>query len=158
MLIDPEIDLPKIEVDSIGSPWGVNGPLSGGPGGPAGIGNGTCCGVGNMAGPGAGPRRSGTVQARPVRPKLSRRPEVIFRLEPEYSDEARKARYQGVVVIAAEIGTDGRPHDLRVVRPLGLGLDEKAVEAVARWKFRPAIADGAPVPWPATIEVTFRLL
>jgi TonB family protein len=98
------------------------------------------------------------MQARHVRPKLSRRPEVIFTLEPEYSDEARKARYQGVVVIVAEIGTDGRPHDLRVVRPLGLGLDEKAVEAVAQWRFRPAIADGAPVPWPATIEVTFRLL
>jgi TonB family protein len=158
MLIDPEIDLPKIEVDRIGSPWGVDGPLSGGPGGPAGIGDGTCCGVGNTAGPGTGPRGSGTIQARHVRPKVSRRREVIFTLEPEYSDEARKAHYQGVVVIVAEIGTDGRPHDLHVVRPLGLGLDEKAVEAVAKWRFRPAIADGAPVTWPATIEVTFRLL
>jgi periplasmic protein TonB len=156
MLIDPQIDLPKVEVDRIGSPWGVEGLLSGGPGGPAGIGNGTCCGVGNMSGPGIGPRGSGDERARRVRPKLSRKPEVMFTLEPEYSDEARKARYQGVVVIVAEIGTDGRPHDLRVVRPLGLGLDEKAVEAVAKWRFRPAIADGAPVSWPATIEVTFR--
>jgi protein TonB len=79
-------------------------------------------------------------------------------LEPEYSDEARKAHFQGVVVVAAQICTDGLAHEVHIVRPLGLGLDEKAIEAVARWKFRPAIADGRPVAWPATIEVTFRLL
>jgi TonB family protein len=157
MLIDPAIRVPEIAVDRIGAPWGVDGPLSGGRGGPAGIGDGTCCGVGNTSGPGAGLGQSGSMQVRP-RPRLSRRPEVVFMLEPEYSDEARKARYQGVVVVAAEIGVDGQPRNLHVVRPLGLGLDEKAVEAVAKWRFRPAIADGAPVPWPATIEVTFRLL
>lgn len=158
MLIDPAIQVPEVAVNRIGSPWGVDGPLSGGPGGPNGIGAGTCCGVGDNSGRGAGPRGSGSMQVRYVRPKLSRRPELVFRIEPEYSDDARKAHYQGVVVLGAEIGVDGRPYKVHVVRPLGLGLDEKAIEAVAKWRFRPAVADGAPVPWPATIEVTFRLL
>ncbi len=155
LLVDPDIPIPEIKAGRVGSPWGADGPLSGGRGGPSGIGNGGCCGVGNASGPSVG---DGSIASRTVRPKLSRGPQVVFMLEPEYSEEARKAHYQGIVVVAAEIGTDGRAHEVHVVRPLGLGLDEKAVEAVAHWKFRPATADGRPVAWPATIEVNFRLL
>jgi periplasmic protein TonB len=157
LLVDPDIPIPEVRADRIGSPWGVDGPLSGGRGGPAGIGDHGCCGVGNESGPSAG-GDPGSMTGRTVRPKLSRGLQVVFMLESEYSDEARKAHFQGVVVVAAQIGTDGLAHEVHVVRPLGLGLDEKAIEAVARWKFRPAIADGRPVAWPATIEVTFRLL
>ena len=156
LLVDPGIPIPEVRTDGVGSPWGIDGPLSGGPGGPSGLGNHGCCGVGNLNGPSAG--GTGSMTGRTVRPKLSRGPQVVFMLEPEYSDEARKAHFQGIVVVAAEIGTDGLAHEVHVVRPLGLGLDEKAVEAVGHWKFRPAIADGRPVPWPATIEVNFRLL
>jgi len=82
----------------------------------------------------------------------------LFKVEPEYSEEARRAKYQGVVVLYAEIGRDGRARNLRVTRSLGLGLDEKAIEAVAKWRFRPGYKDGRPVTVAATIEVNFRLL
>jgi protein TonB len=56
------------------------------------------------------------------------------------------------------VGEDGKPRGFRIVRGLGLGLDQKALEAVAQWKFRPAMRNGRPVRAPATIEVNFRLL
>jgi len=82
---------------------------------------------------------------------------VIYRPEPEYSNEARKARVQGTVTIAAVIDAQGRPQGLRVIQPLGLGLDEKAVEAVRRWRFQPAMKDTHPVAVLVNIEVSFRL-
>ena len=145
-------------MDRIGSPWGLDGPLSGGRGGPAGIGEGKCCGVGDGKGPGGGPGFDGSMTVRPAKPKITRGPQVLFMIEPEYSDEARKARFQGTVVVAAEIGADGKAHNVRIVRPLGLGLDENALEAVAKWRFRPAMSGGTSVPAPATIEVAFHLL
>jgi TonB family protein len=83
---------------------------------------------------------------------------LIYKIEPEYSEEARKAKVQGVVVIAAEIDDGGRTRNIRVTRPLGLGLDEQAIAAAALWRFRPATADGQPVASTVTIEVNFRLL
>lgn len=84
-------------------------------------------------------------------------PRVIYSPEPEYSDEARKARVQGTVTIAAVIDPQGRPQNLHVVNPLGMGLDEKAVEAVRKWRFQPAMKDSHAVPVLVDIEVTFRL-
>ena len=85
-------------------------------------------------------------------------PSVIYKVEPEYSEEARKAKFQGTVVLYVVVDEKGNPRDLKVVRPLGLGLDQKAIEAVQKWKFRPGMKDGHPVPVQATIEVNFRLL
>jgi TonB family protein len=79
-------------------------------------------------------------------------------VDPEFSEEARKAKYQGTVLLTIEVGEDGKPHAIRVVSGLGLGLDEKAIEAVSQWKFKPATRNGRPVPAAATIEVNFRLL
>jgi len=62
------------------------------------------------------------------------------------------------VLVAVEVGADGVPNNVRVLRSLGLGLDEKAVEAVKQWRFKPGMKDGKPVPVAATIEVSFRLL
>jgi TonB family protein len=84
-------------------------------------------------------------------------PRAIFRPEPEYSEEARKAKFQGTVVLSLVVGPDGRAHDIRVRRSLGLGLDEKAVETVRTWKFEPARKDGQPVAVLISIEVNFRL-
>jgi TonB family protein len=84
-------------------------------------------------------------------------PRAIFSPDPEYSEEARKAKYQGTVVLWVVVGADGRPHDLRVTRSLGLGLDEKAMEAVRTWKFEPAKKDGQAVAVQVNIEVNFRL-
>jgi TonB family protein len=85
-------------------------------------------------------------------------PSLLSKVEPEYSEEARKAKHQGMVVLYVEVDPAGRPHNIKVVRSLGLGLDEKAMEAVSKWKFRPGLKDGKPVTVGATVEVTFRLL
>jgi len=83
---------------------------------------------------------------------------LISKQEPQYSEEARAAKLQGTVVLAIVIGEDGQPRDLRVIKSLGLGLDEKAVESVAQWRFQPGEKEGRPVAVEATIEVNFRLL
>jgi len=82
---------------------------------------------------------------------------VIYDPDPQYSEEARKAKYQGTVVRWAVIGPDGRPRELRAARSLGMGLDEKAIEAVKLWRFEPAMKDGRPVAVQINIEVNFRL-
>ena len=84
-------------------------------------------------------------------------PKAIFTPDPEYSEEARKAKYQGVVVLWLVIGADGHPQQIRVARPLGMGLDEKAIEAVRTWRFDPARKDGQPVAVQMNVEVSFRL-
>jgi TonB family protein len=84
-------------------------------------------------------------------------PRIISDPEPEYSEEARKAKYQGVCVLWLVVGPDGRPRDIRVARSLGLGLDEKAIEAVKNWKFEPALKDGKPVAVQINVEVNFHL-
>lgn len=85
-------------------------------------------------------------------------PSVLSKVEPEMSKEARKAKFQGDVVLYVEVGHDGTPQYLRVIRSLGFGLDEKAIEAVSKWKFRPGLKDGKPVAVAAKVTVMFRLL
>ncbi len=87
-----------------------------------------------------------------------RAPAIISKVEPQYSEEARKAGLQGTVLLKIVVDTDGKPRDPKVLRSLGLGLDERAVEAVSNWKFQPGAKDGQPVPVQAQIEVNFRLL
>jgi TonB family protein len=84
-------------------------------------------------------------------------PIPIYKPEPAYSEEARKAKYQGTVVLWIVVDTQGNVTDPRVVRPLGLGLDEKALETVRTWKFKPALRNGSPVPVRVIVEVSFRL-
>ena len=84
-------------------------------------------------------------------------PRVLYNPDPEYTEEARKAKYQGVVVLWLIVGQDGRTKDIRISRSLGMGLDQKAVEAVKLWKFEPAKKDGAPVAVQMNVEVNFRL-
>jgi TonB family protein len=84
-------------------------------------------------------------------------PKALYAPDPEYSEEARKAKYQGVCVLKLVVGPDGHPRDISVSRSLGLGLDEKAMEAVRNWKFEPALKDGKPVAVAINVEVQFRL-
>ena len=72
-------------------------------------------------------------------------PSVLVKVDPEYSEEARKAKYSGTVVLRVDINTSGQVTHATVTRSLGMGLDEKAIEAVTRWKFMPAMKDGKPV-------------
>lgn len=84
-------------------------------------------------------------------------PRLVTQPDPEYSEEARKAKYQGTVVLFMIVNASGAPTKLQIVRPVGLGLDEKAVAAVSTWKFTPAQKDGEPVPVAINVEVSFRL-
>jgi len=83
--------------------------------------------------------------------------EPIFSPEPTFSDEARKTKAQGIVQLALVVGKDGRPYHIRVSQSLGLGLDEKAIEAVSRWRFRPATLNGEPVASRVAVQVDFHL-
>jgi TonB family protein len=85
-------------------------------------------------------------------------PVLVDKQEPEYTEDARVAKYMGKVVLAVEVGPDGAPHNIRVIRGLAFGLDENAIDAVSDWKFQPGMKDGVPVTVAATIEVNFRLL
>ena len=84
-------------------------------------------------------------------------PQVIDKVDPEYSAEARTAKHAGTVVIGLVVDSIGCVSQIRVIRSLGLGLDEKAIEAVSKWRFRPGLKNGKPVATSATIEVNFRL-
>jgi protein TonB len=108
---------------------------------------------------GIGPGGSGTpgITTRSQRGRIMP-PVLIYRVEPEFSEEARKAKYQGMVILSIEVDTSGRATNFRILRGLGLGLDEKAIEAVSRWRFRPGSLDGKPVVTSATVEVSFHLL
>ena len=142
-----------------GDPLAKLGPASNGPGSGGGIGTGQGGGVGSGNGPGFGPGEGGGIGGGVFRAGGGvTPPALISKVEPEYSEEARKAKYQGVVLLYVEVAPNGRAQNVRVLHSLGLGLDQKAMEAVMKWKFRPGTKDGKPVTVVATIEVSFRLL
>ena len=85
-------------------------------------------------------------------------PVLVAKQEPEYTEEARIAKYQGTALLAVEIGVDGLAHNIKIVRALGFGLDEKAIEAIGQWKFKPSSKDGQAVTVAAQVEVNFKLL
>jgi protein TonB len=148
-------DLPDLKLPNIGDPTGLSAIASAGRGGPAGYGDGPGTGVGSST-PGAGAGPAGSIIHSPGGGVTM--PVPIHKVEPEYSEEARKARANGVVVVYVEIGPDGKPYNLRVARGFGFGLDEKAMEAVSKWLFKPGTKNGKPVAVAASIEVSFHLL
>jgi TonB family protein len=85
-------------------------------------------------------------------------PSIVYKVDPEYSEDARKAKYGGKVILFVVIGPDGSVLDTWVSKGLGMGLDEKAMESVRKWKFKPATSGGNPVNFIAPIEINFRLL
>jgi TonB family protein len=153
VVVAPEVKMPT--GGQIGDPtsqfshW-----LSNGPGGPGGIGSGCCDGVGDSTGPYVGSGPPGIYPAGKMGVTV---PQVIFSPEPSFSDEARKAKVQGAVVLLLVVGKDGHTYDIRVAQSLGMGLDEKAIEAVNRWRFKPATRNGQPVATQIAVEVDFRL-
>jgi TonB family protein len=127
---------------------------SNGPGGPVGIGlgknglYGPGTGPGNLYGPGDGVYPPGNGVKAPV---------LIFAPIPEFSDEARRNKYQGVCMIVVVVDAQGIPRNPVVVQPLGEGLDQQALAAIPRYRFKPGMKDGHPVATRITIEVNFRL-
>jgi len=84
-------------------------------------------------------------------------PRATYSPEPQFSETARAAGYEGVCTLRLIVGADGRPRNIRVLNPIGMGLDEKAIEAVRSWRFSPALKDGKPVAVQIAVEVDFHL-
>ncbi len=159
IIAPPDTPLPNVNMPVWGDPLAKVGPPSNGPGSGGGIGSGSGGGVGSGRGGGFGPGEGGGVGGGVFRVGGGvSAPQVLYKVDPEYSEEARKAKYSGTVVLQLIVDATGKARDIKVVRSLGLGLDEKAIEAVNKWKFRPGIKNGQPVAVMATIEVNFRLL
>ncbi len=159
ILAPPDANLPNVNLPNYGDPLGKLGPPSNGTGSGGGIGSGHGGGVGSGNGGGVGPGEGGGFGGGIYRAGNGvSKPELIHKVEPEYSEEARKAKFQGVVVLYIVVDQNGNAVNPRVMKSLGLGLDEKAMEAVKQWKFKPGYKDGKPVAVAATVEVNFRLL
>ncbi len=159
IMVAPTInaDLPDLNNTNVGAQTGVNLAM-GGSGAGGGIGKGYGGGVGNGRGNGVGDGSGGGIGGG-IRIGPGMIPPVpIFSPEPEYSEEARTAKFQGTVRLALVVDEHGLPTQIRVLTPLGLGLDAKAIEAVQKWKFKPGMKDGKPVAVQASVEVNFRLL
>lgn len=155
----PDAVLPNVNLPNIGDPLAKLGPPSNGMGSGGGIGNGRGGGIGSGDGAGFGPGSGGGFGGGAFRVGGGvSQPQVLSKVDPEYSEEARKAKYSGTVLLQLVVDVDGKAKNVKVVKGVGLGLDEKAVEAVMKWKFIPGKKNGTPVPVYATVEVNFRLL
>jgi protein TonB len=155
--VPPQAALLDRPLPDLGDPLSkfMNG--SAGMGGPLGIGNGRGTGIGDRRGSSAGNGDSttGTVY-KPGNGVTA--PVLIHCVEPEFSEEARKAKRSGVVKLLADIDASGRPRNIRVVQSLGVGLDERAIGALELWQLKPGTKDGKPVAVSALVEVSFHLL
>jgi protein TonB len=159
IIAPPDVPLPNVNLPNYGDPLSKIGPLSNGTGSGAGIGSGSGGGVGSGKGGGFGPGEGGGFGGGVFKVGGGvTAPALLYKVEPEYSEEARKAKFQGTVVLYVEVDPNGHAINPKVIRSLGLGLDEKAIEAIKKWKFKPGMKDGKAVTVAATIEVNFRLL
>jgi periplasmic protein TonB len=159
VVVPPQIHMAMANMPTLGDPMSnIPAPPSNGTGSGGGIGSGNGGGVGSGSGPGVGPGSGGGIGGGVfhVGGGVSA-PRPVYSPDPEYSEEARKAKYQGVCVLWMIVGPDGKPREVKVSRSLGLGLDEKAIEAVKTWKFEPAMKDGRPVAVEISVQVDFHL-
>jgi periplasmic protein TonB len=158
--VQQDIKLPDNMLPNIGVTSSANVTLaSNGQGTGSGMGTGSGGGLGSGTGNGYGPGTGGNAGGGLFRIGGGvSAPVPIVQPEAEFSDEARRAKYQGVCLVSLIVDAQGNPQNPRVIRALGMGLDEKALEAVRKYKFKPALKDGrTPVPVMITIEVNFRL-
>ena len=167
LAIDPAIAVPldiklpdNATLPNIGMPNSPTVTLSSnGPGSESGIGTGSKGGVGPGSGIGDGPGGERGFGGSVYRAGIGgvTNPIPLVTPEAEFSDEARRNKYQGVCLISIVVDARGYPQNPRVIRSLGMGLDEKAIEAVQKYRFKPALKDGKPVAAMITVEVNFRL-
>ena len=160
LLGPPDLKVQSPPLTNMGDPLAASMTLANGPGGGAGMGSGEGGGLGSGTGGGLGPGEGGGTGGGAFRAGVNGvgMPTCFYAPDPQYSDEARKAKYQGIVVLQGVITLDGRVTNITVMKSPGLGLDEKAVEAVKTWRCKPALGpSGKPVPTQVPIEVTFRL-
>jgi protein TonB len=158
LLGPPDVQTPNNTMAVWGDPLAKLGPPSSGTGSGSGIGSGKNGGIGPGDGQGFGPGDGGGISQVFVAGGGVSAPALTFQVDPEYSEEARKAKYSGVVVLSIEVDQSGHTRNLHVAKGVGLGLDEKAIEAVKQWRFKPGLKNGKPVIVRAQVEVNFRLL
>jgi periplasmic protein TonB len=155
LAIEPSVDMQKDLKSAVLPDLGVpNSPLVS-----LSMGDGRGSGMGAGAGNGVGPGSGGNVGdgVRRIGGGVSA-PEVIYQTEPEFSEEARKAKLSGNVEVYLWVDEHGNPTHVRVIRGIGMGLDEKAVEAVRQYKFKPAMANGKPVTVEMYVDVVFQIM
>lgn len=159
IVMPQQIKLPDANMPNIGIPNSQQVALaSQGGGSGSGFGSGAGGGIGSGTGGGVGPGEGGGYGGGVYRPGGGvSAPEVIYSVDPEFSDEARRAKYQGVCVLSLIVDAQGMPQNIQVVRALGMGLDEKAIEAAKQYKFKPAYFKGKPVASVINLEVNFRI-
>ena len=153
-----DLQVSTLNLEWFGDPLAAVGPPSHGPGRAGGFGNSKGAGVGPDSGAGYGAGPGGGVSGVYRIGDGVSLPVLIYRVDPEYSDAARKAKVQGTVALLIEVWPDGRAHNIRLEQGLGLGLDEHALKAVEQWRFKPGLKDGSPVRVRARVVVQFRLL
>ncbi len=160
VVVPPQVHLADNRMPNLGTSAAVmpSAPPSNGTGSGGGIGSGSGGGVGVGHGPGVGTGTGGGIGGGVYRVGGGiSAPQAISSPDPEYTEEARQAKKQGTCVLSMVVDEQGHPRDLRVVRGLGFGLDAKALDAVRRWQFQPALKDGRPVNVQISVEVEFHL-
>ncbi len=150
VVVQPDLKMANNTLPDMGAP---NSNLKG-----FSMGNGNGSGIGSGNGNGIGPGSGGNTGGGPMHIGGSvRPPSVLYSVEPEFSEEARKAKFSGNVQVYLWVDEQGMPSHVRVVRGVGMGLDEKAVEAVRQYKFKPALQNGKPVKVDLYIDVNFQI-
>jgi protein TonB len=148
--VQPDLKMATNNMPNLGNP---NSPLVGssmgnGSGSGLGLGNGSGLGPGSGGNYGGGLRRIGGGVSEP---------QLVYKVDPEFSEEARRAKFMGVVTVNLIVDPNGNPQNVRLVRGVGMGLDEKAIEAVRQYRFKPARENGKPVAVQLNVEVDFRI-
>jgi periplasmic protein TonB len=150
VVVQPDLKLADNKMPDLGMP---NSNLKG-----FSMGNGNGTGIGSGDGSGIGPGSGGNIGGGVYQVGGSVRPPIaIYTPDPEFSEEARKAKFSGNVVVSLIVDRDGKPRNVHVLRGVGMGLDEKAVEAVQQYKFKPALQNGKPVAVYLNVEVNFQI-
>jgi periplasmic protein TonB len=151
VVVQKDLNLANNQMPNLGMP---NSTLRG-----VSLGNGTGTGIGSGNGSGIGPGSGGNTGGgvMHIGGGVSK-PIVLYQVEPEFSEEARKAKFSGNVEVYLWVDPDGKPSHIRVVRGVGMGLDEKAVDAVRQYRFKPAMKDGKPVQVDLYVDVNFQIL
>jgi periplasmic protein TonB len=159
-IVMPKVKLPDANMPNIGMPSSTQVQMaSNGTGTGGGMGSGNRGGLGSGTGNGFGPGDGGGIGGGHYRAGYGgvSAPQVIYSVEPEFSDEARRAKYEGIVNVLLIVDAQGNPQNVRVPQHLGMGLDEEAIKAVKQYKFKPAMFQGHPVPVEISVEVNFRI-
>jgi TonB family protein len=158
VIVPPDVKVAMNNMPNLGDPKSAGLIPSNGTGGGSGIGSGEGGGVGPGTGRGVGPGEGGGIGGGVFRVGAGvSPPRPINSPEAEFSEEARKAKYQGTCLVGMVVGVDGIPRNVRVLSTLGMGLDEKAIEVAKKYRFEPAMKDGHPVAVEIAVEVDFHL-